>query len=195
MPYRWFPMLSEFWFWFFRSPKPWCQSYQKPENSEKHCKEHCFHRISGFNVLGHSRNITPQLPYIRRASPIHSRATDLRNHQVLIPLRAEGQWVILTAWPLPRRGGHSTEEIEMLVSTYLSYRSVNKLSFIYSTKNLYYIQGWKEGTPRVKLQLNFEFILGTLPSRLPVSLRAKAKKCDSPLNTGKMNFKISLSLS
>lgn len=59
------------------------------------------------------------------------------------------------------------KQIKMLVSTNLSYRSVKEQAVIHLFyPNLYYIQRWKEGTPRVKLQLNTKFILSTLPSGL-----------------------------
>lgn len=157
----------------------------------------CFHRIPCFNVLGHLRNSTPQLPYIRRASPpTQNQQTKAWGtiSQLLISLRADGQWVILTAWPLPRRGGHSIpKQIEMLVSTNPSYRSINKLSSIYSTKISIISRDGRKVFPELNCSWTISSYSALFHQASCIS-EGRGKKCGSPLNTGKTNFKISLSL-
>lgn len=158
-----------------------------------------FHRISCFNVLGHSRNITPQLPYTRRASPTHSRAINkgLRNHQPTPDLPRSWRAVRhpdSLAFAKERRPLYSiTKQIEMLVSTNLFYRSVNKLSSIYSTKISIISRDGRKAFPELNCSWTLSSYLALFHQASCIS-EGRGKKCVSPLNTGKINFKISLTL-
>lgn len=118
----------------------------------------CLHRISCFNVLGHLRNSTPQLPYIRRASPPtqEQQRPEEPSANSWSPLELKGSGSSLQ-YPKANRDVSLNQPLLQIYQ-----QAVIHLFY----QNLYYIQRWKEGIPRVKLQLNYKFILCTLPSGL-----------------------------
>lgn len=116
--------------------------------------------------------------------------------ELLIPLRAEGQWAILTAWPLPRRGGHSTipQSKQRCLSQPTSPTDLTTSChpFILPKTSITSKDGRK-----ALLELNCSWTLNSylaLFHQAACISEGQGKKCDSPLNTGKINFKISLSL-